>query len=101
MTQSDPPKETAATAAKLPTTKSPRSSKKHVQHILHLLEQQESAFLERSITRAENENTAITKANKHSNHQIAITNNHNVQQRSSNLLQRSQSLGRRLANSFS
>jgi hypothetical protein len=101
MTQSGPPEETAATAAKLQTSKHPRSSKKHVQHVLRLLEQQESAFLERSIARAENEATAIAKANKHSNHQIAITNNHKVQQRSSNLLQRSQSLGRRLANSFS
>ena len=99
--QLDPPKEIAATASTLPKMKSPCSSKKHVNHVLRLLEQQESAFLERSITRAENETTKRAKANKHSNLQLAINNNHKVQQRPSNLLQRSQSLGRRLTNSFS
>jgi hypothetical protein len=47
-------------------------SQKHVQHILWQLEQQESAFLERSIKRAENKTTEIAKNDKNNKHQIAI-----------------------------
>jgi hypothetical protein len=46
-------------AAKRHTTKRP--TQKHVHHTLPLLAQQESAFLERSITRAENKTTEMAK----------------------------------------
>ncbi len=41
------------------TSEKKRPTPKHVRHTLRLLEQQESAFLERSIIRAENETTEL------------------------------------------
>jgi hypothetical protein len=54
--------------------------KKHVQHILRQLAQQESAFLDRSIIRAENERTELAKNKKNDPIKEAIEANHQIQQ---------------------
>ena len=56
------PPDNKTLAAKRHTTKCP--TQKHVHHTLRLLAQQEFAFLERSITRAENETTEMAKKDK-------------------------------------
>ena len=61
-------------------TKRPREKKrptqKHVRHTLRILAQQESAFLERSITRAENETTELAKRDKTNKQCMSINKNH-------------------------
>ena len=49
-----------------------RPTQKHVRHTLRLLAQQESDFLERSITRAENKTTALVKRDKTNKQRISI-----------------------------
>ncbi len=53
-------------------------TQKHVRHTLWLLVQQESAFLDRSITRAENETTELTKRDKTNKQWISIDKNHQL-----------------------
>ena len=65
------------TLAKRPREKK-RPTQKHVRHTLRLLAQQESAFLERSITRAENETTEIAKRDKTNKQRMSIDNNHQL-----------------------
>ena len=69
------------TLAKRPREKK-RPTQKHVRHTLRLLAQQESAFLEQSITRAENETTEIAKRDK----STKITNSHTVRSSGNNRL---------------
>ena len=57
--------------------KSPSS--KHIRHTLRLLQQQESAFLERSIIRAENETTALIKQDRNNKQRIAADRIHKLQ----------------------
>ena len=64
-------------------------SQRHVQHVLRLLAQQESAFLEKSIDRAEQEATVIAKADKNNKQRQAIEANHNLDQPVISLGQRS------------
>jgi hypothetical protein len=68
------------TLAKRPLEKK-RPTQKHVRHTLRLLAQQESAFLERSITRAENEMTEIVKRDKTNKQRISIDKNHQLPHR--------------------
>ena len=49
-----------------------RPTQKHVRHTLRLLAQQESDFLERSITRAENKTTELVKRDKTNKQRISI-----------------------------
>ena len=58
-----------------------RPTQKHVRHTLRLLAQQESAFLERSITRAENKMTEIAKRDKTNKQRISIDKNHQLPHR--------------------
>jgi len=55
-----------------------RPTHKHIRHTLRLLAQQESAFLERSITWAENETTELAKRDKTNKQRISIDNNHQL-----------------------
>ena len=55
-----------------------RPTQKHVRHTLRLLAQQESAFLEQSITHAENETTELVKQDKDNKQRISINKNHQL-----------------------
>ena len=55
-----------------------RPTQKHVRHTLRLLAQQESAFLERSITRAENETTEMAKRDTTNKQRMSIDKNHHL-----------------------
>jgi phosphoribosylformylglycinamidine (FGAM) synthase PurS component len=61
--------------------------KKHICHTLRLLEQQESAFLDRSIRRAENERTELAKNDVNNPQQKAIDAAHRILQKEISLLQ--------------
>jgi hypothetical protein len=52
-----------------------KPTQKHVKHTLHLLAQQESAFLDRSIRRAENERTEIAKRDTTNKMRISANSN--------------------------
>jgi hypothetical protein len=52
--------------------------KQHAKHILLLLDQQESAFLKRSIVRAENERTELAKQDRSNPQQLAIDAAHQL-----------------------
>jgi hypothetical protein len=54
-------------------------TQKHVRHTLRLLAQQESAFLERSITRAKNEMTERAKRDKTNKQRMSINKHHQLQ----------------------
>jgi hypothetical protein len=60
------------------TREKKRPTQKHVRHTLWLLAQQESAFLERSITRAENETTELAKRDKTNKQHMSIDKNHQL-----------------------
>lgn len=75
-------------------------SKKHVRHVLRLLEQQESKFLERSITKAENERTIMAKADTTNKQRIAIDNNHQLKPPTLSLLQQGRNLGYNISTSI-
>ena len=60
------------------TREKKRPTQKHVRHTLWLLAQQESAFLERSITRTENETTELAKRDKTNKQRISIDKNHQL-----------------------
>ena len=70
------PPDNKTLAAKRHTTKRP--TQKHVRHTLRLLAQQESAFLEQSITRAENKTTEMAKKNKTNKQRVRITKGHQL-----------------------
>jgi hypothetical protein len=71
----DPPdKDKSTKAPATPTRK--QICKRHAKHILRQLVQQESAFLERSIIRAENERTELAKQDKNNPRKHAIKANH-------------------------
>jgi hypothetical protein len=53
-------------------------TQKHVCHTLRLLTQQECAFLERSVTHAENETTEPAKRDKNNKQLISIDNNNQI-----------------------
>ena len=53
-------------------------TQKHVRHTLQLLAQQESAFLDRSIIRAENKTTELAKRDNTNKQQISINKNHQL-----------------------
>ena len=55
-----------------------RPTQKHVHHTLWILAQQESAFLEQNITRAENETTEHAKRDKTNKQQISIDKLHQL-----------------------
>ncbi len=63
------------------TREKKRPTQKHVRHTLRLLAQQDSAFLEQSITRAENETTKIAKRDKTNKQRISINKNHQLPHR--------------------
>jgi beta-galactosidase/beta-glucuronidase len=60
------------------TRQKKRPTQKHVRHTLWLLAQQESAFLERSITRAENEAAELAKRDKTNKQRMSIDKNHQL-----------------------
>jgi hypothetical protein len=60
------------------TREKKRPTQKHVRHTLRLLAQQESAFLERSITRTENEATELAKRDKTNKQCMSIDKNHQL-----------------------
>ena len=49
-----------------------KAHKRYIRHILRQLEQQESAFLDRSITRAENELTELAKRDPNNQYRKAV-----------------------------
>ena len=53
-----------------------KPTQKHVKHVLNLLANQESAFLDRSIVRAENEATDLAKRDTNDPRKHNITANH-------------------------
>jgi hypothetical protein len=75
-------------------------SQKLVKHILRLLEQQESAFLEKNIDRAEQEATVKAKEDKNNKHRMAIEANHKLDQPTISLGQRSKNIGYNISSSF-
>jgi hypothetical protein len=82
----DPPdKDETTTAPATPTRKQIR--KCHATHILRQLVQQESAFLERSIIRAENERTELAKQDKNNPCKHAVEANHKIKQHDISLAQ--------------
>ena len=70
------PPDNKTLAAKRHTTKRP--TQKHVRHTLRLLAQQESAFLEQSTTRAENETTEMAKNDKTNKQRVSINKSHQL-----------------------
>ena len=80
--------------------KKKKSSRKHVQHTLRLLAQQESAFLDRSITRAENERTEIAKRDKTAPVQQAVTKNHQIHRHDLNWTQKGRNTGAQILSSI-
>ena len=72
--QPRPPRNKTPKAKKKKTTQ----SQKHVQHTLRLLAQQEDAFLERSITRAEQEKTELAKRDMNNKMKQAIDAAHKL-----------------------
>ena len=95
----DPPSDNnlALTATNKKKTKRSTPSRKHVQHTLRLLAQQESAVLERSIERAENERTELAKKNTKSPVQKAINKNHNVIKHNLTWAQQGRNVGAQVA----
>jgi hypothetical protein len=75
-------------------------SQKYVRHVLRLLEQQESAFLEKSIDRAEQEATVKAKEDKNNKHRMTIEANHKLDQPTISLGQRSKNIGYNISSSF-
>jgi hypothetical protein len=73
------PPDNKTLGAKRHTTKHP--TQKHVHHTLRLLAQQESAFLERSITGAENETTEMAKKEKTNMQRVRIDESHQLSNR--------------------
>eukprot|EP00956_Cyclotella_meneghiniana_P021291 scaffold38589_cov41-Cyclotella_meneghiniana.AAC.1 len=70
-TNLDPPDDDVTIAA--PTKPNTRKARKrYIRHILRQLEQQESAFLDRSITRAENERTELAKNDPNNKYRKAV-----------------------------
>ena len=68
----DPP-ETEDTTVATPAPSSARKARKrYIRHILRQIEQQESAFLDRSITRAENEKTELAKRDPNNKYRRAV-----------------------------
>jgi hypothetical protein len=61
--------------------------KKHIQHTLRLLEQQESAFIDRSINRAEQERTEMAKKDTNNPRRKAIDEAHKILKKEIGLLQ--------------
>lgn len=78
----DPPQQVTTPLSVLKARKRLRKkpTQKHVRHTLRLLAQQEAAFLDRSIVRAENEATELAKQDKHNKQRISIDSNHRVNQ---------------------
>jgi len=62
--------------------------KHHIEHVLHLLSQQEDAFLEHAIVHADNETTAMTKADQSNPLLHAADAHHNINKLRLNLVQR-------------
>jgi hypothetical protein len=60
------------------TREKKRPTQKHIRHTLRLLAQQESAFLEQSITRAENKTTELAKRDKTNKQRMSIDKNHQL-----------------------
>ncbi|KAL7477527.1 hypothetical protein ACHAW6_003334, partial [Cyclotella cf. meneghiniana] len=82
---------------KIDSTTKPPSRKAtrrcHAQHILRLLDQQQDAFLDKSIAIVEQERTAITKANTTMPQRQAIDANHKIARQKVSLQQGSRNLG--------
>jgi methylphosphotriester-DNA--protein-cysteine methyltransferase len=70
------------------------------QTCLRLLEQQESAFLDKCIDRAEQEATVIAKENKNNRQRRAIKANHKLEQPSISFSQRSKNIGYNISSGF-
>jgi hypothetical protein len=75
-------------------------SQKHVRHVLRLLEQQESAFLDKSIEQAEQEATVIAKQDKTNKQRAAIEANHKIEQPTISMGQRSKNIGYSISSEF-
>ena len=71
---------TAAAVLKAPRKQKLKPRQKHVRHVLRLLAQQESAFLDRSIIRAENERTEMAKKDASNRMRISADAGHKVSQ---------------------
>jgi uncharacterized protein YPO0396 len=74
--------------------------KKHIQHTLRLLEQQESAFIERSITRAEQERTEMAKKDTDNPRRKAIEEAHKILQKEIGLLQKGKNISYNIGNTI-
>ena len=102
-TTTDPPThEEAFTIVSKSTKRRKRNtpSSRHVRHTLRLLAQQESAFLERSIVRAENEKTHMAKHDINSPVRIGVDKNHMVTTHQMSWKQLGKDLGARLSNNI-
>ena len=85
----DPPDNDDKTQAPPVKTNTRKARKRYIRHILRQLDQQESAFLERSIIRAENERTELAKKDPHNKYRRAVEHNHKKQQTPLTWMQRS------------
>lgn len=101
-TTPDPPRETnevAVAAARL--SKAIKKQKtKMTPSRKRQLEQQESAFLERSITRAENETTELAKKDKNNKQRVAIEARHKIMNTAVSFGQRSKNVGYSISSSL-
>ena len=68
----DPPDTDDTTVAAPAKPSARKARKRYIRHILRQLKQQESAFLERSITRAENERTELAKRDPNNKYRKAV-----------------------------
>ena len=68
----DPPDTDDTTVAAPAKPSARKAHKRYIRHILRQLEQQESAFLDRSITRAENERTELAKRDPNNQYRKAV-----------------------------
>jgi hypothetical protein len=87
-----PPSALAAKQSTSNATNRKSTSKKHVRHILQLVEQQECKFLDRSIARAEHEQTISAKADTNNKQRISIDSKHQIKQPTLAILQKGRNL---------
>ena len=83
--------DTIDTTTKPPSRKAIR--RRHAQHILRLLDQQEDAFLDKAIARAEQERTTAAKADTTLPQRLAIEANHKIARPTVSIRQSSKNLG--------
>ena len=98
----DPPPEEASQVITTKSTRKKKStpSRRHVRHTLRILAQQESAFLDKSIARAEQERTDIAKKDINSPVQRAIKQGHQIKRNQVDWIQHSRNTGAQIMSSL-